>query len=302
MLLRSFVHYYSSFVHTYDIICRSGGYDERISFDQINFPILYTAHTFRRDLLARKIFIRFIISFPTQILKMSRNYTFLPYHNRGIRIPHTYFPRSFPILSPVFPRFYSHSATFFFTDRARRTQHAIVRIGVGVVSACDPPTMVDTRSSTHAGNVRTLPGGARTPAQPAPAPTRGASARPTPLVPPESPATSVPPRPSGPGNSSAPIFLGAETTPATRERVKEHASQRGLGSPNATTPNRSSRFFGALSRFSGQALRTMLLVTPARQVDPEVAPTARDDSNGHFDPFDDPPAAARPPPGDPPRA
>jgi hypothetical protein len=54
--------------------------------------------------------------------------------------------------------------------------------------------------------------------------------------------------PAETGDSTASIFPGAEITPATGEHALEHASQRGLVTPNAPSASLFARFFGAFSR------------------------------------------------------
>ena len=55
-------------------------------------------------------------------------------------------------------------------------------------------------------------------------------------------------RPAETGDSTDSIFPGAEITPATSEHALEHASQRGLVTPNAPSASQFARFFGAFSR------------------------------------------------------
>mmetsp|Transcript_9298 Transcript_9298/g.42334 ORF Transcript_9298/g.42334 Transcript_9298/m.42334 type:complete len:258 (+) Transcript_9298:180-953(+) len=99
-----------------------------------------------------------------------------------------------------------------------------------------PPVMVDTRSSTHAGNAHVHSWDARTPAQHTPPPARGASAFSPPTVPSENLATSAPARPSESGVSTVSIFPEAEITPAARGHALEHASHHGLVAPYDPSP------------------------------------------------------------------
>ena len=55
-------------------------------------------------------------------------------------------------------------------------------------------------------------------------------------------------RPAETGDSTDSIFPDAEITPATSEHALEHASQRGLVTPNAPSASPFARFFGAFSR------------------------------------------------------
>jgi len=157
--------------------------------------------------------------------------------------------------------------------------------------------MVDTRSSTHAGNAHAHSGDARTPTQRTPPPVPGPSAFSPPTVRSENLATSAPARPPESGVSPASIFLEAEDTPAARGHAREHASHHGLVTPNAPPWGLFPRIFGTVS----EALRGMLLVTPAHQVTLAAAPTTRNDSNEHIDPFGDPTAVAYRPPSELPR-
>ena len=56
-------------------------------------------------------------------------------------------------------------------------------------------------------------------------------------------------RPAETGDSTDSIFPGAEITPATSEHALEHASQRGLVTPNAPSSSWCLHLFGALSNF-----------------------------------------------------
>ena len=160
--------------------------------------------------------------------------------------------------------------------------------------------MVDTRSSTHAGNAHAHSGDARTPTQRTPPPAPGTSAFFPPTARSENLATSAPARPPESGVSPVSIFPEAEDTPAARGHAREHASHHGLVTPNVPSKGLFPRVFGTVSRAfrrccSSHRLTRLLQVTPA------AAPTTRNDSNEHIDPFGDPTAAAHRPPGEPPR-